>query len=278
MILIADSGSTKTDWCCIQDDGSIDQQTTIGLNPNFTEEDTIFKIIEALPYHSNAIKEIYFYGAGCGTKRNSKTLEDAFLYKFPNAQSEIVTDLVGAARACLGNEKGIIAILGTGSNSGVYDGQSIVTANPSLGHMLGDYGGGVDIGKQLLRDYFYKKMPADIRADMHMTRDHVIQKLYHEPGANTFIASQAGLIFKHAQTTYVRNVVQRVFDRFVTEEVLAYTNSKDLTINFVGSIAYLFQDILIESLKDKGITLGKIIQKPIEQLIEYHNQEDKSSS
>lgn len=270
MILIADSGSTKTDWSCISDDGKVDQLTTIGLNPNFTEEDTIFKIIESLPYHSNAINEIYFYGSGCGAKRNIKTLEDAFLYKYPNAEAEIQTDLFGAARACLGDEEGIIAILGTGSNSGVYDGQTIIASNPSLGHMLGDYGGGVDIGKQLLRDYFYQIMPADIRADMHMTKEHVINKLYHEPGANTFIASQAGLIFSHSQTPYIRKLVRSVFDRFVTEEILRYPNAKGLTINFVGSIAYLFQDILQRALTNKGLTIGKVIQKPIDALVQYH--------
>jgi len=270
MILIADSGSTKTDWSCIIDDEKVDQLTTIGLNPNFTEEDTLFKIIESLPYHSNSIKEIYFYGSGCGTRRNRKTLEDAFLYKYPNAESEIHTDLVGAARACLANEKGIIAILGTGSNSGVYDGEGITASNPSLGHLLGDYGGGVDIGKQLLRDYFYKIMPADIRADMHMTREHVINKLYHEPGSNTFIASQAGVVFKHAVSPYIRRVVRSVFDRFVTEEILRYPEAKALTINFVGSIAFLFQELLNDALVNERLTMGKVLQKPIDALVAYH--------
>jgi len=194
MILIADSGSTKTDWSCIKSDNKVDQLTTIGLNPNFTKEETIFRIIESLPYHSNAIKEIHFYGSGCGTKQNVQTLQDAFLYKFPNAISEVSTDLKGAARACLGNEKGIIAILGTGSNSGVYDGKTIIKSNPSLGHFMGDYGGGIDIGKQIIRDYFYHKMPVKIRAEIQLTRDQLIQKLYHTPGANTFIASHTGLI------------------------------------------------------------------------------------
>lgn len=271
MILIADSGSTKTDWSCIQADGKVDQLTTIGLNPNFTEEETIFKIIESLPYHSNAVKTIYFYGSGCGSENNIKTLQDAFLYNFPNAETAVMTDLIGAARACLGNTKGVVAILGTGSNSGVYDGHTIYISNPSLGHLLGDYGGGVDIGKQLLRDYFYKKMPPEIRAEMHMTKEHLIHKLYHSSGANTFIASQTGIIFKHAQTPYIRTLVRNTFDRFIEEEIMNYRGVKELSINFVGSIAFLFQDILGESLEAHGMRMGVIIQKPIDRLTDYHS-------
>ncbi len=273
MILIADSGSTKTDWCCIQPEAEVDKLTTIGLNPNFAEEDIIFKIIEALPYHSNSIKEVHFYGSGCGSPDNVSILQDAFLYKFPNAASEVSTDLVGAARACLGNQEGIIAILGTGSNSGVYDGRTITATNPNLGHFLGDYGGGVDIGKQLLRDYFYHKMPAELRAEMDMTRDHLIDRLYHNTGANIFIASQAGIIFNHSDTPYVRNLVRRVFDRFIDEEILMYPTSRSLSINFVGSIAYLFRDILSDALSSKDLTLGKVIQKPIDLLTAYHSHQ-----
>jgi len=270
MILVADSGSTKTDWCFIKQDKSVDKQTTIGLNPNFVEDETIFKIIESLPYRNNDIDKIYFYGSGCGTSKNIKTLEDAFLYKFPNATTHVHTDLVGAAKACLGNNEGIIAILGTGSNSGVYDGKQIVEANPSLGHFMGDYGGGVDIGKQILRDYFYKKMPNVLRDEMHMTRDHLIEQLYHKKNANTFIASQTSLIFKQSQTPYVIDLVGRIFDRFIDEEILNYRQSKAMTINFVGSISYLFRDILESSLTKKGLAIGNVVQKPIDLLQEYH--------
>lgn len=270
MILVADSGSTKTDWCFIKADKSVDQITTVGLNPNFIEEEKIFKVIEALPYQNNDISKIYFYGSGCGTKKNAQSLTDAFLYKYPSAVSEVHTDLVGAAKACLGNDKGIIAILGTGSNSGVYDGRQIIEANPSLGHFMGDYGGGVDIGKQILRDYFYKRMPEDLRKEIQMTRYELIEQLYHKRNSNTFIASQTGLIFKHAETAYVKTLVGNIFDRFVEEEIMNYPSAKDLTVNFVGSIAYLFKDILEDSLRKKGLAIGNVIQKPINLLKEYH--------
>lgn len=270
MILIADSGSTKTDWCCVRSDGSFDELTTVGLNPNYTSDDTIIKVMQGLPYPSDAIASIYFYGSGCGSPMNVKGISDALLRKFPDAECNVVSDLLGAAKACLGNQKGIIAILGTGSNSGVYDGSRIVEAHPSLGHILADYGSGVDIGKQLLRDYFYKKMPAEIAAEMEISRDYLIEQLYHKGNANTFIASHVGLIFKYADTHYIQALIGKIFDHFIKEEVLNYASANQLTINFVGSIAYLFRGLLRDRLKNNGLAIGKVIQKPIERLREYH--------
>lgn len=270
MRLIADSGSTKTDWCAITPDNQEHRLTTIGLNPNYIEEELIFKTIEALPWKSHEIKEIFFYGSGCGVRRSVQIFEDAFLYKYPHAASHIQGDLLGAAVACLGDQPGVIGILGTGSNTGVYDGQRLVANHPSLGAMLGDYGSGLDIGKQIIRDYFYGQMPTELAKEIELSWENYITKVYHQDGANTFVASYASIVFQHVAHPYVKALIGKVFDRFIASDILTYPDASKYRVHLVGSIAFLFQDILEASLNKHGLQLGNVLQKPIDQLVKYH--------
>lgn len=270
MILVADSGSTKTDWCCIRKNGDFEELTTLGLNPNSTDKNEIYQIIEGLPFKKGDIQQIYFYGAGCGILENARSIELSLGKSFRKSNIEVNTDLLGAARACLQKDKGIIAILGTGSNSGYYNGAYIEESLPSLGYILGDLGSGVDIGKEILRDYFYKKIPDHIGQEIQLSRSQLIHRLYKESGPNTFIASHAGLVFKFQDDPYINQLIKKVFNRFIEQEIMSYQQSKELSINFVGSIAFLFQNILESKLKKNGLSLGKVIQNPIDILKEFH--------
>ncbi|MBT8220241.1 MAG: hypothetical protein KJP00_10465 [Bacteroidia bacterium] len=270
MILVADSGATKTDWCCIHNNGRYEELTTLGLNPNSRSQEEIDQIIEGLPFRRGDVREVHFYGAGYGEYEDVDNIERTFSKMFKKSKIYIETDLLGAARACLGKESGIIAILGTGSNSGYYNGSYISESLPNLGYILGDKGSGVDIGKALLRDFFYQRMPVHVRQEFSLTRSELIRRLYKESAPNTFIASQAGVIFRIQKDAYIKKLIQSSFDGFIEDDILSYPQSKNSTINFVGSIAFLFKDILQSSLHRYNLSIGKVIQEPIDLLREYH--------
>lgn len=278
MILIADSGSTKTDWLLVYNSNNT-FITTAGINPYYMSADRINDILtkELLPHiPSNEVTSIFFYGSGCSTENKCKKISDILLSNFPNAKAEVNHDMLAAARALCDNKEGIACILGTGSNSCVYDGKIITRQMVSLGYFFGDEGSGTHMGKVLITDYLKGNMPAHIGQlldnEFRLNLETVLDQIYNQPFPNRFLASFAPFILKNHSDRYIKNLIASSFDEFLKMGVMKFTGYEKMSINFVGSIAYFFQDILLEVAQSKGIKINKIQQTVIEGLKDYHKK------
>lgn len=278
LILIADSGSTKTDWCLIEKNGDTKTVQTIGINPYQMDYASIKDVLdkELYPFiNPDAVKEIYFYGSGCSTVRKCQTLENVLHEFFGKANLiEVHHDMLGAARALCGKSAGIACILGTGSNSCYYDGNDIVENVESLGYFFGDEGSGAHLGKKLLTDYFHKKIPAEI-LDSFCERfnpsvESILDAVYNKPRPSRFLASFSPFLLENISHPYVKNLISSSFDEFFAKTVSQYSNFKQLKVSFIGSVAYYFNDILKESAAKAGITTDKFYRSAIEGLIDFH--------
>ena len=279
MKLIIDCGSTKADWVILNGEEVVLKFQTEGFNPNYTDKNTILSIIldnTSYKVYIQEITEIYFYGTGCGNQENCNLVEGILNSVFPNANIIVTHDLMAACHALFGDKEGIACILGTGSHSCHYDGKEIIDKAVSLGYIIGDEGSGNHIGKQLLRDYFYKKMPAELSEmfekeyDINITS--VIDNIYHKTQASRYLASLSRFAYENKKHDYIKVICSKCFDEFIEYFILKYETPKDLEIGFVGSIAYYFQDLLSERLENHKLRLGKVIKSPIEGLIEYHSR------
>lgn len=276
--LIADSGSTKTDWVLTRDGEVVRKIKTIGLNPYMNPKDIIITALrtELLPtFSSYEIKdtlEIEFYGAGCSNDDKKKLIQDCIHRFFPMADIKVEHDLLGAAKAVCGNQSGIAAILGTGSNSCYYDGEKIVKNVISLGFILGDEGSGCYIGKQLIADFLNKEMPAELNAhlrnDLGLCKDQIFDNVYKKPRPNRYLASFTKWMDNYySEFDYLHDLIKRSFNDFFTKSIIKYDNHKELPINVVGSVGYRFKTELEEVAVDHGCKIGKIIKSPIDGLI-----------
>lgn len=281
MILVADGGSTKVDWVAIDHHkNEVFRTSTLGLNPNVVSSLELQSRLDSskeLKTHKNDITEIYFYGAGLGTSTPIKILREIFESFFPNAQKITVEeDILGAVYASAKNEEAIVCILGTGANSCFYDGKTIECIAPSLGYIIMDEASGNYFGKRLLRDYFYKKMPADIASEFNeefdLTPDVIKHNLYKVDNPNKYLASYAKFMFNHQNDSYIKQLVKKGFNTFFNYHVLNYGKPKNTPIYFIGSIAFYFGDLLKEVAKENGVEITGIIGKPIDNLIEYHKE------
>jgi glucosamine kinase len=277
MILIADSGASKTNWRLIQKDGSIGQASAPGFNPYYQPiEDLKRNVREILmpQIHNNEVDKIFFYGAGASSAKNQLTIKNAFQEFFPAAQIEIGWDLLAAARALCGHEPGIACIIGTGSNSCLYDGEKIVDNVANLGWILADEGSGANIGKKFLVDYLRKTIPETLAVQFHQrfpfTREEFLEKVYQQERPSAFLASFAKFIFQHLKEPYCYKMVYESFAEFYEDNVMKYKNYKNLKVHFTGSIAFYFSDILRQVANDKGITVKNILEGPIAGLTLYH--------
>lgn len=274
MRLIADSGSTKTDWCV----GTDTRISTQGINPVHQEEATIRQILadELLPELSKdiVVSEVFFYGAGC-TDVYQEKVEKALkeILQLSDDNIHVYSDLLASARALCGSEEGLVGILGTGSNSCLYDGKEIVRNIPPLGYILGDEGSGAVLGKLFLNAIFKGALSQDIKEaflqSAGLTYSDVIQKVYRQPKANRFLASISAFIHQHLDDQNVRELVIGNFQQFIQKNILPYERP-DLPFHSVGSIAYYYQEELKEACRREGITLGKVLKAPMEGLIAYH--------
>ena len=278
MILIADSGSTKTDWRLI--DGSKKcQVSTQGLNPYFMDSADIVAIIsnELLPnllIDSNIPVNIYFYGAGCSTEQKKEIVRAALTQLFQKSTIEINTDLLGAARALCGTEPGIAAILGTGANTCYYDGQKIADNRPSLGYALGDEGSGAHIGKTFIQAYLNQEMPQHL-ADRFYERfklnsADILDAVYKKPMPNRFLASFSKFIYQNLKEQYIIDLVANCFEQFFDKHICKYPQHKELKLSCVGSVAFYYSNILRGVAARKGVAIDKIIETPIAGLTLYH--------
>ena len=279
MILIADSGGSKTDWRLLEADGTIDQAGTPGFNPYYQPIEDLKKNVHEvlLPRIKHPVTKIFFYGAGVSSMKNQLTIKSAFLEFFPEAHIEIGWDLLAAARALCGHEPGIACIMGTGSNSCLYDGQNIVGNVANLGWILADEGSGANIGRKFLVDYLREMMPEGLRKQFHerfpLTREEFLEKVYQQERPSAFLASFTKFIFQHLKEPYCYDLVYSGFSEFYENNVMKYENYKNLKVHFTGSISFYFSDILRQVANDKGITVKNILEGPIAGLTLFHKKD-----
>jgi len=280
MILIADSGGSKTDWRFIMTDGTIGQASSVGFNPYYQPIEDLHanistSLLPALKEKPEPVKEIFFYGAGVSSEKNQQLVKDAFLQFFPEATVEIGWDLLAAARALCGHEPGIACILGTGSNSCLYDGEKITGNVANLGWILADEGSGANIGRKFLVDYLRNKLPDALAAQFHarfpLTREEFLEKVYQQEKPSAFLASFMRFIFQHLKEPYCYKLVYDSFAEFYENNVMKYDGYRDLKVHFTGSIAFYFSDVLRQVANDKGITVKNILEGPIAGLTLFHS-------
>ena len=275
MILIADSGSTKVDWRAISPDGSVKELTTEGINPVFQTKEIILDILEEklVPAFGRDITQVYFYGAGIVGEELENMLSSYFSEVFPCSKTKAGSDIIAAALALCGDEAGIVCIMGTGSNSAFYDGKDIAKNVKAGGFILGDEASGGYLGKRLLSDWIKEVIPADLRAEFDkkygLTYLDIVKKVYKEPVPSRFLASFSPFLNEHREHPYVKALLEDSFDQFLIRNVKHYDYQGN-TVNFVGSVAYYYQDVLKERAERLGMKVGKIIKSPIVGLVEYY--------
>lgn len=273
MFVIAESGSTKIDWAILKPDQSVFQMTTAGINPSLRDPMTTLRLPEELIQHVNASGDIHFYGAGIISEKTSGLVKDWLTSHGIVNKIYTYEDLLASARACCGSEEGIACILGTGSNSCVYDGNKIVRAVPTLGYLLSDEGSGFHLGKKIITAYFYGEMPDHVQKSFEeqyqISKEQVIESIYKKPEGNKYIASFTKFL-SDTDVIWRKKIVHEVFESFIKTRVLSYKLKSDIPVNFVGSIAFHFQTELNEILAEYNLHSKNIIQKPLDALIEYH--------
>lgn len=274
-MLIADSGATKTEWCFVQNDVS---QTIIteGLNPYYHTIDSIKKVIEqdVVPEFNESVGELFFYGAGCDGEEKNNIVRDALGATFPTADIHVYHDLLGAARACFLREPGIACILGTGSNSCLYDGKEIFEHVPSLAFILGDEGSAGYFGKKLINKYFRYEIPDDLKEylekNYNMSLDHITRGLYEGDQKSRFIASYGSFLGEHPDHPFIKEMLREGFESFISRIILNYTNARDYEVRFIGSVAFAHQKMIREILEEYDLRPGRFIRNPMERLVEFH--------
>lgn len=278
MKLIADCGSTKIDWCVIENGKVVKQVFTCGMNAiMLTEEEMAERIKNELhdEVAEYAIDEVYFYGAGCISDEVCGNVRRAIAQSIPASIIEVHTDLLAAARALCGRQPGIACIMGTGSNSCYYDGEKIVDNVSPLGYILGDEGSGAVLGKLLVGDVLKNQLPAELcekfLKQYELDRLTIIQKVYKQPGANRFLASVTPFLIQNIEEPSVHRLVLNSFKSFFVRNIANYANYKNLPVNFIGSIAYYYQDVLREAASAVDCHIGTIIKSPMEGLIAFHS-------
>ena len=274
MKLIADSGSTKTSWAVV-DDKETKMIGTAGINPAVQSEDTIMCTLhEMVSILTDGPREIYFYGAGCRGKV-SLLMEQCLRQAFPDADTVCVeSDLLGAARALFGSSEGIACILGTGSNSCLYDGNVIMANVPPLGYILGDEGSGAALGKTFFNALFKGDLPEELKnmylEETHQTYDDVIRRVYREQNANRYLASTSLFIANHLDVRQLVDIVDQNFEQFFVKNVRKY-GRQDLPVAAVGSIAFAYCDIFNKVASRHGYQVTRVIKEPIDALVGYHS-------
>jgi glucosamine kinase len=276
MILIADSGSTKTDWVLINEKEQFHYKT-IGYNPYFINSDNIYySLTEKLvtQFDPSVVTSVYFYGAGCSSDQNITIVNQALTRCFVNSKVSVGHDMLAAARALLGNKRGFAAIIGTGSNTCIYDGKDVENNIDSLGYLLGDEGSGSYIGKKLIRDYLRGYLPGELekkfREKYNLMPVTIFDSLYNKPLPNRFLASFCVFADENKDHPYIRKIVKESFGDFFANLVSMYPHYKEYEFNCVGSVGFIFKDILAEVSVSYGMNPARIIHSPIDDLVSYH--------
>ncbi|HEX7415319.1 MAG TPA: BadF/BadG/BcrA/BcrD ATPase family protein [Bacteroidia bacterium] len=284
MILIADSGSTKTTWCLLDNKKQFVESHTQGFSPSFQTTEEMFKIMlaelpkEILQQQSNNAFQVFYYGTGCSTEGKVQLMHDALATVFTKAHITVNHDLFAAAIALCGNKPGIACILGTGSNSCYFDGVAIKESLLSVGYFFGDHGSGAHIGKTLLQHYLEDALPTDLqtafKALPEFNKEYILENVYKKPMPQRFLASYTKVISNYRQYTFIQGLVKQCFADFFIHQVEKYSLHKQVDISFVGSVALHFKEQLQQVMQERGLKKGIILQSPMEGLIKYHLQND----
>lgn len=280
VILIIDSGTTKTDWCIVRDGNPVNRVQTKGLNPYFQSYEELAEEIEkvrVMQADENGVSpgyivdKVVFYGAGCVFDK-ADLMRCIIHNRFSSSEVHVYPDLLAAAHSTCGHEKGIACILGTGSNSCFYDGENIVKNIPPLGFILGDEGGGAMLGRLLVADILKELLPLPIRQAFFdrfdLTQDEILERVYRQPFPNRFLAGLSPFLSEHLQVPEIRLLVKNSFLSFLRRNVMQY-DYKKYPVHFVGSVAFYYQEVLRESAEEMGILIGKIEKSPMEGLVQY---------
>jgi glucosamine kinase len=277
-ILIADSGSTKTDWLFARDGKSVFQFQSGGINPFYQTKEEIALLLQKDVLHqlTDGVEKVFFYGAGCADEKTSRPAYDALSMEIPGVrQVEVASDMLGAARGLCGRQPGIACILGTGANNALYDGENIITSIGSLGFWLGDEGSGSYLGKTLLVTFLQNDLPADLHAIFASTypeinRLSVLEQVYRKPFPNRYFATFSVFIAANIGHPTIHELVQDAFDLFVKKYIKKHKDAHQYPVHFTGSIAFYYQEILKDALAKWGLREGVILKSPLIGLVDYH--------
>ncbi|MFT4666888.1 MAG: glucosamine kinase [Polaribacter sp.] len=277
MIAIVDSGSTKADWHVLHKNGDIESESTTGFNPFFQDTQYIFNSLSQQlngAHWMSQLTEVHYYGAGCSDDFRCEIVAEALRSLFPQASVHVEHDILASARATCGAKPGIACILGTGSNSCLYDGNKLIDNVTNLGYLLGDEGSGGHLGKKLLQGYFYRELPEDIKYDFETNFSikgrEFLNEVYGHEKPNVYLASFAKFISNHKEHFYIQNMVNQTFGEFLDRHVRKYQGHSNLPVHFVGSVAFHFKDILRIAMRERNLKMGIVIKKPINNLAQYH--------
>lgn len=275
MILVADSGSSKTDWMAYTPDQTLIFNTQ-GINPYFVNAFDVVKILsknKELSTHANSVKEVYFFGSGCSSPDKHEIMSNGLSSFFTKAFVSVDHDLIGSAYATCGDRKGLTCILGTGSNISYFDGTEVHNGRHGLGYVLGDEGSGTYFGRKMLTSYLYRTMPIELQEIFGKTfeadKETVIHNIYQKPFPNSYLATFSRFMIAHKSHPFIQKILREGFQEFIDTNIKDYKAYKTLDCHFVGSIAFYYQDELRRACAENGIRVGKILQKPIEGIYDY---------
>lgn len=276
--LIADSGATKADWCLLNN-GKKKTISTQGISPYFLNTDQVAELVqqELLPKLKNiTVEQVHYYGTGCANTENARSIKKALQRNFPKAHINVNTDLMGAARAVCGNEKGIACILGTGSNSCYYNGKSIVKNSPGLGFILGDEGSGAYLGKKVIQYYLYNTFDEDLRslfdAKFVTNTVEILDNVYKKPLPNRYLAGFTMFLAENRGHYMIENIIEDGLNDFFFQHLNKYNEVWKYPVNFVGSVAYGFKDVIQQLCNSYEFELGTVLKNPMQGLVKYHNE------
>lgn len=281
MILIVDSGATKSDWIALDEDGNkLFMTQTLGLSPEVLTREIIVERLAnnfELYKHRKEVSQLYFYGAGCGTQRMRDFLKDIFKDYFSNATISVKEDTYAAIYATVSpDEHAIVCILGTGSNCSYWDGKNLYQKVTSLGYILMDDCSGNYFGRQLLRDFYYhkmsKKLAAKFAREYDLDEDVIKNNLYKQPNPNTYLATFARFLIQNKDEEYCQKLIRKGMQLFIDNSISQFEQATTVPIHFVGSIAFYLQKELQEVLESNGLKMGKVLRRPIDGLVEYHKE------
>ena len=274
MKLLAESGSTKTHWGLLDNNKLVKEFYTLGINPLILDESLIVRELGRISVKCEEVDEVIFYGAGCQGEKAINRIKSAFSTVFKYANTFVYTDLMASILGCTQGDKGIVGILGTGSNACYYDGTEIHQLTPSLGYVLGDEGSGNHMGKKLLKAYFYNYLPSDLKLlfeqEYRYTRSDFIDQVYRKPFPNRHLASFSPFIFKNKAHSFIQDIINSSFSEFVDFFIQPLCSVYESPLYLTGSVAHFYQEEITAICLKRGIVVQNILQNPFQNLVTYH--------